>query len=93
MKIFSALRQTLFKKRDNTAYEKLEYNKIRNTIEYYCELYLKEVDDILKFEALPSALDGTLDALEDKQFQEKYEFAQLTPTIFLVRLKEFNLLD
>ena len=92
MKIFEAIGQTI-KKRDNTPFEKLEYNKVRNTIESYCEQYLKDVDDILKFEALPNALDATLAALEDKQFQEKYEFAQESPTLFLVRLKEFNLLN
>lgn len=92
MKIFDALSKTM-KKKDNLSYEKFEYSNVRNTIENYCEKYLEGVDDILVFEALPSALDATLAALEDTQFQEKYEFAQETPTTFMVRLREFNLLD
>lgn len=92
LKILTALGQTL-KKKDNTPYEKLEYSTVRSTIEAYCEQYLQHNDDILRFEALSNALDATLAALEDPQFQERYEFAQEAPTIFLVRLKEFNLLD
>lgn len=92
MKILNALGKSL-KKKDNLSYEKLEYSNVRNAIETQCEKYLFNVDDILVFEALPSALDATLAALEDTQFQEKYEFAQESPTIFMVRLREFNLLN
>lgn len=91
MKFFSALSQTM-KKNDSEPLEKLEYNRVRSTIESYCEQYLKDTDDIFEFEALPSALDATLSALESKSFQEKYEFAQTAPTLFVVRLKEFDLL-
>ena len=90
MKIINAIGQSI-RKMDTKPFEKLESNRVRNTIEYYCEQYLKSVDDILTFEALPNALDATLTALESKQFLEKYEFAQETQTIFVVRLKEFNL--
>lgn len=91
MKIFTALSKTA-KKKDDTPLEKYNYNRVRATIEEYCEKYLITSDDVFKFEALPSALDATLSVLEGEVFQEKYEFAQVDETLFVVRLKEFNIL-
>ena len=91
LKLFKALADNS-KKKDNTPMERLEYNRVRATIENQCEKYLKSIDDIYKFEALPSAIDATLACLEGKQFLEKYEFNQVSETCFIVRLREFSLL-
>lgn len=90
-KLFSALIETS-KKRDDTPMERLEYNRVRATIEEQCEKYLKQSDDIYKFEALPSAIDATLACLESTQFLEKYEFSQVSETCFEVRLRELDIL-
>lgn len=90
MELFHALGKVL-KKKDNTPTEKLEYNKVRSTIEYNCEKYLSSSSDVFKFEATPSAIDATLACLQSTQFLEKYEFSQESETIFLVRLKELDL--
>ena len=91
MKIFNAL-ATLSKKLDDVPMERLEANRVRTTIESYCDKYLKSVDDELMFEALPSAIDATIEVLEEKKFQEKFEFMQVSDTCFVVRLRELDLL-
>lgn len=92
MKIFNALIKNS-KKKDTLPLERLEYNRVRATIEENCEKYLLSVDDIFKFEALPSALDATLAVLEGVAFMEKYEFTQVSETCFEVRLRELDILN
>lgn len=80
------------KLKDSVHMDRLEYNKVRLAIEEQCDKYLKNSTDIFKFEALPSALDATIECLESKQFQERYEFNQVSKTCFIVRLRELNIL-
>lgn len=91
MKLFNALLQ-VGKRRDDAPLERLEYNRVRSTIEEQCAKYLKYSDDIFKFEALPNAIDATLACLESPQFLERYEFNQVSETCFVVRLKELDIL-
>jgi hypothetical protein len=91
IKLLNALAEVA-KTKDNTPLEKLEYNRVRATIEEQCEQYLKSTDDIYQFEALPSAIDATLACLEGKQFLERYEFSQISETCFIVRLRELDIL-
>lgn len=90
MKIFQALVGTL-KKKDNVVKDKIQYSKVKNTIDTYCKEYLKEPDDIFKFEAQPSMLDDVLQYLDSKLFLEQYEYTQIAPTLFMIRLKEIKL--
>lgn len=83
---------TNYRKVDKVPMERLEYSKVRNTIEEYCEKYLVNPNDIFKFEALPNAIDSTIQVLESPQFQEKYEFNQVSETCFIVRLKLLDIL-
>ena len=91
MKIWSALSQ-VGRRRDDAPLERLEYNRVRATIEEQCAKYLRYSDDIFKFEALPNAIDATLACLESPQFLERYEFNQVSETCFVVRLKELDIL-
>ena len=91
MKLWHAL-ATVSKRKDDTPMERLEYNRVRATIEEQCEKYLRSSDDIYKFEALPNAIDATLACLESQQFLEKYEFSQVSETCFIVRLRELDIL-
>lgn len=91
MKLLHALMQ-VGKRRDDVLMERLEYNRVRATIEEQCAKYLKYSDDVFKFEALPSAIDATLACLESPQFLERYEFNQVSETCFIVRLKELDIL-
>lgn len=91
MKLFNAL-VTVSKRKDLSPMERLEYNRVRATIEEQCAKYLQDSDDIYKFEALPNAIDATLACLESKQFLEKYEFNQVSETCFIVHLRELNIL-
>ena len=52
MKLLHALMQ-VGKRRDDVPMERLEYNRVRATIEEQCAKYLKYSDDVFKFEALP----------------------------------------
>ena len=91
MKLFHALMQ-VGRRRDDAPLERLEYNRVRATIEDQCAKYLKYSDDVFKFEALPNAIDATLACLESQQFLERYEFNQVSETCFIVRLKELDIL-
>ncbi|MBO5424761.1 MAG: hypothetical protein J6A25_04535 [Lachnospiraceae bacterium] len=91
MKLFKALAETS-KRKDTMPMERLDYNRVRVTIEEQCNKYLKNSEDIFQFEALPSAIDATLACLESKQFLEKYEFSQVSETLFIVRMRELDIL-
>jgi hypothetical protein len=90
MKILNALASTL-KKKDNVVRDKIQYSKVKNTLDTYCKEYLKEPSDIFKFEAQPSILDDVLQYLDSKLFLEQYEYTQVAPTLFMIRLKEIEL--
>ena len=91
MKLLNALADVA-KIKDNTPVERLEYSRVRATIEEYCDKYLVTTDDMFEFEALPSAIDATLACMESKQFLEKYEFSQISETCFVVRMRELDIL-
>lgn len=90
MRCFNALMQVM-KHKDVIPMERLEYNRVRMAIEEQCSKYLRDVDDELTFEALPSAIDAALAFLESPQFLEKYEFAQVSESCFVVRMKELEI--
>ena len=91
MKILSVL-MDMKKKEATLSTEKFEVGRVRATIEQYCEEYLTDSDDELTFEALPSAIDATLDVVESPAFQDKYEFTQISETLFVVRQREFDII-
>lgn len=91
MKILNALMEQS-KHKDNAPQERFEYNKVRTTVESYCDKYLSSGEDILKIEALSSAIDHLVAYLESPKFLEKYEFAQESETVFLIKLREIDIL-
>lgn len=91
LKVVDALIQT-FKKSDNTSTEHLEKNRIRSTLESLCNEKLADGTSILQFEALPSALPYVISILEEPLFLEKYDFEQISETIFQIKPKDMNLL-
>lgn len=91
LKVVDALIQT-FKKSDNTPTEHLEKNRIRSTLESLCDEKLADGTSILQFEALPSALPYVISILEEPLFLEKYDFEQISETIFQIKPKDMNLL-
>ena len=90
MKTFEAL-AGLGKKKDNTVKEKIQYSKVKATIESLCKEYLSNPDDILKIEANKQTVDDVIQYLESKTFLEKYEYSQISPTLYLIKLKEISL--
>lgn len=91
MKSAKILFSRLFTK-DKTSGERLEKNRVRNAIENLCQTYLVDFDDILTFEALPSVLDSTLAVIEEPALTAKYDFAQVSETLFQVRLKDLGII-
>lgn len=91
MKVFEVLKENMSKK-DNSSSERLERNRVRATIETMCEDRLKDSSDILTFEALPSAINDVISVLEEPVLQEKYDFVQISETLFSIRLKELDIM-
>lgn len=91
MKVWNALASSFIKK-DNAPVERFNYNKVGSTIEKYCQEYLTDNDSQFTFEALPDAIDLTLEFLDSTKFQEVYEYAQISPTCFTVKLRELNII-
>lgn len=91
MKIFNVLLEQ-GKHKDNAPQERYEYNQIGSTIEAYCDKYLEDANDILRIEALSSAIDHVVSFLESPKFLEKYEFGQESDTVFLIKLREIDIL-
>lgn len=90
MKIFNAL-ATVMKKTDNTSQEHFEKNRIRSTLEDMCNKYLEGDSNVLEFEVLPKALPYIVSILSEPLFLEKYEFQQVSASLFQIRLKEIDL--
>lgn len=90
MKVFEVLRDNMSKK-DNSSSERLERNKVRATIEAMCEDRLKDSSDIFTFEALPNAINDVISVLEEPVLAEKYEFVQVSETLFKIKLKELDI--
>lgn len=91
MKIINALLSQM-KKTDNTSTDRLEKSRVRSTLEDMCAKYLTEPESILEFEALPNALPFVISVLEEPVFLEKYEFEQVSETLFQIREKEIQLI-
>lgn len=91
MKTLEILKDKFFNK-DKATSERLEKNRVRVAIEGACNEYLTDFNSVLTFEALPNALDGTLAVIEEPNLTAKYDFYQVSETIFQVRLREINLL-
>lgn len=91
MKIINALLSQM-KRTDNTSTDRLEKNRVRSTLEDMCAKYLIEPESILEFEALPNALPFVISVLEEPVFLEKYEFEQVSETLFQIREKEIQLI-
>ena len=91
MKVLDVLKDNMSKK-DNSSTERLERNKVRASIESMCEDRLKDSDDILTFEALPSAINDVISVLEEPVVAEKYEFAQISETLFQIKLRELDIM-
>lgn len=91
MKSLQILFGRLFSK-DKTSGERLEKNRVRNAIENLCQTYLLDFDDILTFEVLPNSLDATLAVIEEPALVSKYDFAQVSETLFQVRLKDLGII-
>lgn len=91
MKIINALLFQM-KRTDNTSTDRLEKNRVRSTLEDMCAKYLTEPESILEFEALPNALPFVISVLEEPVFLEKYEFEQVSETLFQIREKEIQLI-
>lgn len=91
MKIFRVLGENM-KKKDTVPMERFEYSKVKVALESLCKTYLSSTDDILRFEALPAAIDGVLFCLESKEFKDSYEFEQESETIFAIKLRELELI-
>lgn len=86
------IKAKLFKNTRGTS-QRLEKNKVRASIEAMCQEYLKDYNDVLTFEALPNAIDATLEVIEEPALADKYDFFQYSETLFQVKLKEFDLLS
>ena len=91
MKVFEVLKDSMTKK-DNSSTERLERNRVRASIEAMCEDRLKDSSDILTFEALPSAINDVISVLEEPVLAEIYEFAQISETLFQIKMRELDVL-
>lgn len=91
MKVFEVLKDNMVKK-DTSSSERLERNRVRASIEAMCEDRLKDSSDILTFEALPSAINDVISVLEEPVLAEKYEFAQISETLFQIKMRELDVM-
>lgn len=91
MKTIQVLKDNMSKK-DNSSSERLERNRVRATIESLCEDRLKDSTDLLTFEALPNAINEVISVLEEPVFAEKYEFMQISETLFKIKLRELGII-
>lgn len=87
-----ALLKDKYSSKGNSSSARLDKNRVRIAIEFLCEKYLVEFGDVLTFESLPKALNSTVSVIEERVLTSKYEFEQLSETLFRVRLKEISII-
>lgn len=81
-----------FMKNPKQQSQRIEKNKVRSAIMEMCQEYLRNPDDILTFEALPNALDATIEVITEPLLLDRYDFQQYSETLFMVKLREFDIL-
>ena len=91
MKVFQALKEKGNKK-DKISQERFELNKTRASIEELCNKYLTNTEDTLRFEASEGELSNVISILQSQYFTDRYEFEQVSSTLFDIRLKAFDIL-
>lgn len=81
------------KMNDNTPVEQLEVDRAFNTLDKMCQDYLTSDSEILEVEVAPKELQAVIAALEIPRFQERYQYAQVSESMFQIQLKGLDLYD
>lgn len=81
----------LYMRKDTSSSEKLEQNKVKATIEGLCDNYLSDSNDVLVFEALPSAIEDVISIFTTQSLSERYEYTQIEETLFAIKLRELDI--
>lgn len=90
METIKLLRGKFSKK--NKKQSHLERGKVRMTIDSLCRKYLVDEDCVLTFEVSEAVLNDVLVVIEDSDLVSKYEFCQESKTLFMVKLRELDLI-
>lgn len=78
---------------DNAPVEQLEIDKAFNTLDALSQKYLTSDEDILTVEVAPKELQAVIAAVETSRFQERYQYAQVSETLFQIQLKGLDLYE
>lgn len=79
------------KKDNSSSDDEMKKTKVKNAISDLCDRYLKDVDDVFKFEVLPSDLPYAVMVIEEEPLKSKYYITQVDKTLFEAVLKELEL--
>ena len=71
--------------------ERLIKNRVRATIETYCDEHLEDAEDVLIFEALPDAIHYVISVVEEEELTSRYEISQVEETKFSIKLRTLSL--
>lgn len=82
--------KSLFLTKEKVDNSLLELNYKIQSIDSMAEEYLENFDDELEFEVYPNTLALAMKAMNSEELTDKYEFSQISNTMFSVRLKEMQ---
>ncbi len=71
--------------------ELMQKQKVKNGILNVCDSKLKDTDELLTFEVLPSDLQYVAEVIDEEPLKSKYQIVQVSETLFTARLRELEL--
>lgn len=69
----------------------MQKQKVKNGILNVCDSKLKDTDELLTFEVLPSDLQYVAEVIDEEPLKSKYQIVQVSETLFTARLRELEL--
>ena len=69
----------------------MQKQKVKNGILNVCDSKLKDIDELLTFEVLPSDLQYVAEVIDEEPLKSKYQIIQVSETLFTARLRELEL--
>lgn len=85
------LKERYLSKNRSEVQEQMKKQQVKNTILKVCDENLTDADAEFIFEAWPSDLPYVAIVIEEEPLKSKYDIYQISETMFVARLKEFQL--
>lgn len=85
------LKEKYSKSHNSESKEMMNKQRVKNQILSACDTYLQDVDDEFTFEVLGNDIQYAVVVIGEEPIVSKYHIVQSTNTLFIAKLREFEL--